>query len=86
MDSFDADHERKVIAYLAPLMEANIGMIGELMFPVHTPARRRELSKKLIRQMQKKGLVVYLKELDAWRLSRMGRMMFDARQTERSSA
>lgn len=67
-----------VLRYLNPLMEANVRMIGEhvlLMHGLRGGSNLSAIGAAICGQLRKKGLVYYLPNLNAWRLTRSGRAL-----------
>lgn len=63
--------ERDVLQYLDPLMEANSRMIGEMIAAGNeNPAR---VGGAVAGRLYKRGLVTYLFDLHAWRITVAGR-------------
>ena len=67
--------ESIVLQYLSPLMEANAKMIGEqiLRHPLNSGVNATAIGAIICGNLKKKGLVVRVSDLRAWRLSAAGR-------------
>ena len=65
--------ERRTIIYLRGLMEANGRMIGAVVYPDRSERSHAIMGNRIARNLARRGLVLYLRELNAWRLSAAGR-------------
>lgn len=62
-----SNEEIRILYYLSEKMEANVAMISE---HIH---RNKSMTALVLRELHKKGLVLRLPELKAWRISKDGR-------------
>lgn len=73
------NREEIVLRYLSPLMEANARMIGEhvLQHGLRGGSNVSAVGAAVCGRLRKRGLVTFLPDLNAWRITATGRAMIN---------
>lgn len=76
------ERERLCLEYLSPLMEADTHMIGRhvranLLDPAKGGSNLSSIGAAVVGRLRKRGLVIQIHDLNAWRISAAGRQALE---------